>query len=167
MFDDGVAKSATHMLIVERHHGKDWAARSPLYVEPTADVYEVVQTFTLDRTARIIEIYDLSADKDSQLGVPMCWSLGPRKVEPTDPCATFVREDRDAVKATVDGMNDMILFAEAMLLMEKYGLSVTFDEAAIEWEAFDPRGLFRARSNTPTGAVLFWECKREDACKTG
>jgi hypothetical protein len=80
-----------------------------------------------------------------------------------EPLPTLTRDDRTAVKATCDGMSDLLMFADAFLTIEKYGLSVVFDQEAIEWEATDPSGAYRGVANSPGGAVFCWDHVRETA----
>lgn len=75
---------------------------------------------------------------------------------------TYEREDRGKLSAVLGGLEDVIVFAEALVLAEKYGLSVQFDSVGVEWTCIDPWGCYTATANTPAGAILFWDCKRQD-----
>lgn len=74
----------------------------------------------------------------------------------------YVREDRAELSTITKGLSDLVTMAEAMLIAERYGLSVLFHNDSIEWEAVDPNCRCRARANTPAGAILFWDCKRQE-----
>ncbi len=80
-----------------------------------------------------------------------------------EPRQFFERDDRNSVRILVEGLEDLFSFTDAMLIIEKYGLSLTFDPGKLEWTATDYRDEFSGVANTPAGAAIFWECKREEA----
>lgn len=69
---------------------------------------------------------------------------------------TFIRDDRGSVAVTVDGLQDLLVFAEAFLVQEKYGLSVVFDDGEIEYIAEDPLKIITAEGSTPAAAIMTW-----------
>ncbi len=66
-FDEGVARGATHMLVLYDY----WHRREyPRYVPPSEDVLEVFRLYSRGLTVsvdRVIEVYDLSLEKQDQL----------------------------------------------------------------------------------------------------
>jgi len=72
----------------------------------------------------------------------------------------YHRDDREELKRLPDALGDAQVFIDAMLIMERYGLSVTFNDATLEWKCSDPQGLYYAYANTPAGAVILWDEKR-------
>ena len=75
---------------------------------------------------------------------------------------TYTREDREPRDASIEGLEQLLLCAELEVLIEQYGLSVMFDPEEVEWTATDPNGYYSATANTPTGAVVWWDLKRQD-----
>lgn len=75
--------------------------------------------------------------------------------------AFFVREDRDPLYRAIDGLECVVLFADAMRTVERYGLSLLFSESKLEYTCSDPLGLYIGRANTAAGAVSMWESKKE------
>jgi len=73
----------------------------------------------------------------------------------------YVREDRDQLSPTIEGLNDIICFAEALELLERYGLSLTFSDETISWTCTDPDGVFTVTNNTAAGAIILWDIQRE------
>lgn len=63
-FDKGVAKGFTHMIVVcDTFDHMDF----PVYVLPSENVKAVEATYTSQQMARIMEVYNLSMDRDEQL----------------------------------------------------------------------------------------------------
>ena len=75
---------------------------------------------------------------------------------------TYERPDRDALANLTDGLQDLVSFSETHLLMERYGLSLAFNDKSLEWRCDDPDGLFTFSAYTPAGAVYGWDCKRQE-----
>lgn len=75
---------------------------------------------------------------------------------------TYTRDDRGSLQTTYDGLSDLLGWADAMLVMEKYGLSLIFCDEEIEWLVSDPKNIYKARANTPAGAIIMWDLKRQD-----
>jgi hypothetical protein len=75
---------------------------------------------------------------------------------------TFKRDDRDDVKLTINGLNDLAMMGEAILIMEKYGLSIIFHEDELEFEAFDSSNYYSGRAYTPVGAIIIWDENRKE-----
>lgn len=73
---------------------------------------------------------------------------------------TYERDDRGPVTQAYRGLEQMLCFVEAMQLVERYGLSLTFDPDEIEWTATDPKGEYAGTGNTPAGAVFGWDAHR-------
>ena len=75
---------------------------------------------------------------------------------------TYERADRYPLANLVDGLGDLVSFSETHLLMEKYGLSLAFNDESLEWRCDDPDGVFTFSAYTPAGAVYGWDCKRQE-----
>lgn len=71
-FDEGVARSASHMLVVCDTFNYE---NFPIYVETAGKVCDRVHEVEHGETKmlRLVEIYDLCADRDAQLGE--MWAL--------------------------------------------------------------------------------------------
>lgn len=78
------------------------------------------------------------------------------------PLEVFERDDREPIRIVASGFEGLMTFAETILLQEKYGVSVVFDEEKIEWIASDPQKRYYGTSNTPSGAVLMWDHHRKE-----
>lgn len=68
-FDDGVAQGATHMIVVCDTF--DWSDY-PVYVKPTENVYDRYDYYggdkgVNDNMSKVMEVYDLKADKMEQI----------------------------------------------------------------------------------------------------
>lgn len=63
-FDTGVAQGSTHMIVV--CDSFDWEDY-PVYVTPSQDVRERMTDFDGKNMQRIMEVYNLSMDKEKQL----------------------------------------------------------------------------------------------------
>lgn len=64
-FDTGVKQKASHMIVVtDSFDHEDY----PAYVLPGQNVHERINHYRLAPMQRIMEIYDLAKDRDSQLG---------------------------------------------------------------------------------------------------
>ncbi len=74
----------------------------------------------------------------------------------------FERDDRESVKTLLEG-DQLQGWSDAMVIMERYGLSLTFDSERLLWTASDPNALYRIANNTPAGAIFLWDHKRQDA----
>ena len=71
-FDDGVARGATHMMVVcDTFDFEDF----PVYVSSTEDFHEKYQAERDKRMQKIMEVYDLRADKGSQMKEVRAWHL--------------------------------------------------------------------------------------------
>lgn len=79
---------------------------------------------------------------------------------------TFERDDRKHVIMLGDALTTVLGMSESLLIQEHYGLSVTFDEAQIEWTAVDPREHYKGVGNTPSAAILTWDFLREQGEKS-
>lgn len=76
-FDDAVRNEATHMLIVcDTFDFEDF----PVHVPYGRDAQEMVDEVNRKEMLRVMEVYDLSLDKDVQLGQTYCWNTGPAPV---------------------------------------------------------------------------------------
>lgn len=63
-FDSGVAQGATHMVVVcDTFDYEDY----PVYVSPNQDVGQVFREYDGPNMAKVMEVYDLAKDRDSQL----------------------------------------------------------------------------------------------------
>lgn len=63
-FDRGIKKGATHMIVVcDTYDWEDY----PVYVESGQDVSTVEAGYDGKNMAKVMEIYDLSMDKDQQM----------------------------------------------------------------------------------------------------
>jgi len=63
-FDDGVKQEATHMIIaVDTFDHGDY----PVYILPDDDVHKKINEVRMAPMQRIVEIYDLSMDREEQL----------------------------------------------------------------------------------------------------
>ncbi len=63
-FDIGVKEGATHMIVVcDTFDHEDY----PAYVTPDDNVHDRITHFRLSPMQRIMEVYDLSMDRDGQL----------------------------------------------------------------------------------------------------
>jgi len=74
----------------------------------------------------------------------------------------YERDDRENLSPMMDGLRDVLVFTEALQLMERYGLSVYFSDQDLEWTCTDPDGVFEGKNNTVAGAVIMWDIKREE-----
>lgn len=73
---------------------------------------------------------------------------------------TYIRDDRDQVAVTTGGLEGILNFVESVNLIEMYGLSL--DEHKIEWMCFDPKRRYLATANSPAGAVIMWDARRQN-----
>lgn len=80
----------------------------------------------------------------------------------TDKLDTYERDDREPLPPMLEALAEIQTFAEALLVMEKYGLSLFFDLDKIEWRCSDPKGMYQGIANTPAGAIIFWDWKRQE-----
>ena len=63
-FDDGVKQKATHMIVaVDSFDYGDY----PVYVLPDDDIHEKLTAVRMAPMQRIMEVYDLSMDREQQL----------------------------------------------------------------------------------------------------
>ena len=81
----------------------------------------------------------------------------------TDKLDIYERDDRDSVMLAIEAFNDLMTFAEAQIITERYGLSLIFNPKRIDWTAIDPQKRYEGDANTPCGAVIMWDLRREDA----
>lgn len=77
------------------------------------------------------------------------------------PLDTWLRDDRKGVVELIDNASSLLMMGESILVQEKYGLSVVFNEETAEWEAADPQKRYVVRGNTPCAAISLWDMKRE------
>jgi hypothetical protein len=75
-FDKGVQKKATHMIVAcdTFDHGD-----FPVYVMPGQDVRTIAKEHDESRMLRLMEVYDLSADRESQLEARRVFNYGDSK----------------------------------------------------------------------------------------
>lgn len=72
-FDQGVAKGATHMVVVcDTYDHEDY----PVYVLPTEDVHAVEAQYRKASMQVVMEVYDLRADKNKQLDEDRSFNYG-------------------------------------------------------------------------------------------
>lgn len=79
-----------------------------------------------------------------------------------DSLETYVRDDRHHIRSTMDGLSDLLTFGDAILVMERYGVSVSFDPDSLAWRAIDPKGAYEGISDTPAGAIFVWDLARTE-----
>jgi hypothetical protein len=73
-FDAAKEGGATHMLVVlDTFDNSDY----PAYVYPDADPDKKADGYNSREMTRVMEIYDLSMDKDAQLAQRRCWNARP------------------------------------------------------------------------------------------
>lgn len=66
-FDRGVKCGATHMIVVcDTFEHEDY----PVYVDPDADLHDVVKRHDEQSMQRVMEVYDLKADREAQMSTP-------------------------------------------------------------------------------------------------
>lgn len=64
-FDEGVAKGATHMIVaVDTWDHEDY----PVFVMPGENARAVAESYSNKEGQRLMEVYNLSLDMDTQLG---------------------------------------------------------------------------------------------------
>ena len=71
-FDEGVAQGASHLVIATDTW--DWED-FPIYVRADQDVSAIVQKHQADEATRVMEVYDLGADRAEQLEARRTWAL--------------------------------------------------------------------------------------------
>ena len=78
----------------------------------------------------------------------------------------FERDDRSDVTSVVEGLFTVAQIAEDVLIIERYGLSLTAvlidDGESVEWVATDPLQRYRGSGFSPLAAVSFWDWKRQE-----
>lgn len=73
-FDEARGSGATHMLVIVDHYGRE---NQPVPVMPGRDPADVVAEYTEKPMVDVLEVYDLSMDRDAQLAEPRPWHVDP------------------------------------------------------------------------------------------
>ncbi len=81
-FDEGVRQSATHMIVVcdTFDHGD-----FPVYVKPDEDAHEKTEKERNGSMQRVVEVYDLRADKVAQMAEDRAFNFGDDELAPSNP----------------------------------------------------------------------------------
>jgi hypothetical protein len=73
-FDAARASGATHMLVIVDYYSRE---NYPVPVMPGRDPADVVAEYAEKSMLSVLEVYDLSMDRDAQLAESRTWNLGP------------------------------------------------------------------------------------------
>ena len=80
-FDQGVSNGATHLIVVcDTFDHDDY----PAYVARGTDFYTVYDNYNGKNMQRIMEVYDLAADKAAQLGEHRAFRMPPRSTRTSE-----------------------------------------------------------------------------------
>ena len=157
-FSEGVAKGARYMLIVYDQMDFSDNSDSPFYAESEDSARSILREFNRDSMCKVMEIYDLSADREAQLAEKRAWRLPEVAykttpfVEPSEQLANgktrldFVQaQNRAYIKKYFDGHDDVSVY-DSDLYTDDDKDSVKTNGACI----FTSRGAF-----TKTGAAVY------------
>jgi hypothetical protein len=72
-YDEGVARAAAHLLIV---HDSSTGEHFPVFVPPGTSTTEIARAYNLEPDRQVVEIYDLSVDKEQQMAECQTWHPG-------------------------------------------------------------------------------------------
>ena len=83
-FIKGVAKGAKYMLIVYDRMGCPDNSDAPYYADSISRAHGILREFSHDPMCKVMEVYDLTADREAQLAEKRAWNLpgsGSRKTD--------------------------------------------------------------------------------------
>jgi hypothetical protein len=73
-FDAARESGATHMLVIVDYYSRE---NSAVPVMPGSDPVDVVAEYAERPMLAVLEVYDLSMDRDAQLAEPRAWHVAP------------------------------------------------------------------------------------------
>jgi hypothetical protein len=77
-FDAARASGATHMLVIVDYYSRE---NHSVPVMPGLDPADVVAEYAEKPMVSVLEVYDLSMDRDAQLAESPAWNIGPAKAD--------------------------------------------------------------------------------------